>query len=478
MRGCASSRGTDRHDGVRTRKPLVLIVVDGLTPDVFEAAVGDARAPALTFLAEHGSYRRGVSTFPSLTPVCMSSIATGSHPDVHGIPHLVWYDRTEARIVEYGSSLGAVLTAGALRSLRDTIFTLNERHLSSRAVTVYEALDDAGLVPAAINVTCYRGRTRHLPTVPGLTPPAFGPRRFFYYSLFESDVTGAPFAVRNRSAGSVDAYAAAAGRWLVTRDGFDFLTYYLSDYDLASHALGPEGAGDALAVADSAIASLLAAAGGPEEFLERYAVLLCSDHGQSRVERGVVLQERFADLSLHRRGAEARADLVVTASNRAAMLYRSPRCPLGVRALAERLDSEEAAEVVLFPEDGGAVARREGEEVRFRPAVDGWSVEGDGSLLGHPDGFARAWAGLANPNAGDVLVSAAPGAEFADLAGSHHAGGGSHGSLTTADSEVPILTVGIEAEPRSIVDLAPAILSHFGVALPPYAVLPVAAGAA
>jgi ribosomal protein L13 len=47
--------------------------------------------------------------------------------------------------------------------------------------------------------------------LPGL-PAAYGPRRFFYYSLFESDLTGAPIAVRSRERGSIDAYAAAAGR--------------------------------------------------------------------------------------------------------------------------------------------------------------------------------------------------------------------------------------------------------------------------
>ena len=53
----------------------------------------------------------------------------------------------------------------------------------------------------------------------------------------------------------------------------------------------------------------------------------------------------------------------------------------------------------------------------------------------------------ANPNAGDVLVSAAPGYEFTDLAGRHHAGGGSHGSLLAGDSEVPMLTIGLEPIP-------------------------------
>ena len=62
---------------------------------------------------------------------------------------------------------------------------------------------------------------------PASAASRYGPKRFFYYSLFESDRTGAPIAVRNRAEGSVDAYAAAVGRWLVTRDGFDFLVYYL-----------------------------------------------------------------------------------------------------------------------------------------------------------------------------------------------------------------------------------------------------------
>ena len=49
-------------------KPVVLVIVDGLTPSVLEAA----DTPALRFLAAHGEYRRAVSTFPSLTPVCLA----------------------------------------------------------------------------------------------------------------------------------------------------------------------------------------------------------------------------------------------------------------------------------------------------------------------------------------------------------------------------------------------------------------------
>ena len=53
------------------------------------------------------------------------------------------------------------------------------------------------------------------------------------------------------------------------------------------------------------------AAGGPDAFLERYAVVVCSDHGQSHVEHAASLDVGDDDL--------------VTASNRAAMVYTASR---------------------------------------------------------------------------------------------------------------------------------------------------------
>jgi hypothetical protein len=291
-----------------------------------------------------------------------------------------------------------------------------------------------------------------------------GPRRFYYFNVFASDVTGAPLAVRTRSGGSVDNYAASVGRWLVTRDGFDFFVYYLPDYDYASHAEGPEGAEAALTRTDRAVAALLEAAGGADEFLERYSVLVCSDHGQTKVDRGVRLEAAFDGFSLFRPG-RGPAELAVTASNRAAMVYRLPACHAETDELARRLDGEESAEVVLYLEDGEAVARRAGEELRFVKANGGFSTRGDESLLPYPDALERSWASLHNPNAGDLIVSAAPGFEFADLGGGHHAGGGSHGSLEVGDSEVPMLAVGLDP-PASIVEVAPTVLRHFGVEPP------------
>jgi predicted AlkP superfamily pyrophosphatase or phosphodiesterase len=427
-------------------KKLVLIVVDGMTPAAFERALEDGRAPALSFLTEHGDYRQATSVFPSLTPVCITSIATGAGPGVHHIPSLVWWNRRERRIVEYGSSLSALRAAGLSQSVLDTIFNMNARHLARDATTVYEALEDAGLVAAAVNITCYRGQHRYLPTLPGVHRAAYGPRRFFFYGLFESDRAGAPFAVRSRRAGSVDAYASAVGRWLVTRDGFDFLAYYLSGFDFASHESGPDGAAadHALEQIDAAVGAIFEAAGGPDEFLERYVVVLLSDHGQTPVERAAQLHVPFADIA---------HEVVVTASNRAGQVYLLPDARTDAAELSQRLDGFEAVDVTLRREGGEIVARRDGADL---PA----------DKLDQPDAAWRARSALSNPNAGELLVSAAEGWELADLGGGHHAGGGSHGSLVAGDSFVPVVTVGLGRQIQRITDVAPAVLEYFGVAVP------------
>src|SRR5262249_53338133 len=117
-------------------------------------------------------------------------------------------------------------------------------------------------------------------------------------------------------------------------------------------------------------------------------------------------------------------------------------------------------EVTHGGEAGDAPHRREREELRFRPAGDGWQTSGDESILDYPDALHRAWQALANPKAGEVLVSAAEGWEFVDLGGRHHAGGGSHGSLVAGDSIGPVVTVRVDAAPARITDVAPALTSH------------------
>jgi hypothetical protein len=132
-----------------------------------------------------------------------------------------------------------------------------------------------------------------------------------------------------------------------------------------------------------------------------------------------------------------------------------------------------------------AVIARPGHgEMRFCPGGDyedlvgrAWSLEGTLSVLDaclrderlttpdHPAALERVWSALNCATSGDVLLSAAPGKEFADLGGQAHVGGGSHGSLRGEDSLGALILCGVDVpqEPAqwAIRDVAPLVLGHF-----------------
>ena len=270
-------------------KKIVLAVVDGLGPELLDRVLAAGRAPTIAALIDAGSRTdRCVSTFPSLTPVCLSALVTGEHPVGSHIPGMTWYHRGEGRFVEYGSSFAATLAEGTRQMVDDILVNLNLLHLSPRATTVFEALEDAGLVTAAVNLYVCRGRVRHQITRPaarrfartiGIVDAVYGPRRYFLGDLFFSDLTGAP---RNFGTG-IDRHGGAVARWLVTRDGFDFLFLYLYETDAAGHR-GGDVMG-AVERADTGLALMVEAAGGLEQFLARYGVIVVADHSQSPVEQ-------------------------------------------------------------------------------------------------------------------------------------------------------------------------------------------------
>jgi predicted AlkP superfamily pyrophosphatase or phosphodiesterase len=502
---------------------LVLCVIDAMAPAMLECAVAAGDAPTLAALMERGSYVPDcVAAFPSVTPVCAASIVTGVGQDRHEIPGMCWYHRAEQRYVEYGSSFRASQRVGLARQLTDTVYNMNGVHLSKQTPTVFEALDDAGVRTAGTTYLMYRGRHRHEPqrdtaltriAATLMRHPVMGPRELFYADIFASRQTGCRSnlgmpGVRDRHSGCVGAY-------LVEHDLFDFLLLSLPDNDWHSHRSGPEGQVHSIALADVQLARVMDAAGGVDEFLSEHAVIVMADHSQAPVTAGITLADEFAELGVlapgargngrSRRagsgaGSETRSDqsrIAVCPSQRAAMVYvlqedraRRLRSDVVRQALAV-----EGVELVMWLErdiHGGpleaVIARPSHGEVRFSPGGDiedlrgrSWGVEGalgvldahvrDGRFIAadHPDALDRVWSALTCASSGDVLLSAAPGREFADLGGQAHAGGGSHGSLRGEDSLGALILCGVdvphEPEQWAIRDIASLVSRHFGVEL-------------
>jgi len=487
----------------RPRK-AVLAVVDAMKPAMLERAVSTGKAPAMKLLMERGQYVDDcVAAFPSVTPTCSASIATGTGPDRHGIPSMNWFHRGEGRYVEYGTSFSASRTFGIRRSLTDTIYNMNREHLSRDVRTVFEALDDAGDVrTAGTTYLMYRGRHQHQPAAETalarlatqvFREPVLGPREFFYADLFSSRRTGCRAqlglpGVRDRHAGCVGAH-------LVEHDLFDFLLLSLPDNDTHSHRNGPFAQVTSIADADRQLERVMHAAGGPDRFLEHHLLVVCSDHSQSQVEAEIDLFtafEAFEVLPSDASGGPHEEEIALCPASRSAQVYvLDPAREAELLPLLERtaLDLEGVDVVVrrTTHPDGEASVRTHRGDLRFRPGGaltdlrgERWSVEGDLAALEletdggvvrsatYPDALGRIWSALRCRTAGELLLSAAPGYEFLDWGRSHHVGGGSHGSLHVNDSHGVLLWAGggppKDARPQwGLRDIAGLVLEHLGV---------------
>jgi hypothetical protein len=487
---------------------LVLTVIDAMKPAMLERAVASGRAPALQALIERGQHVDDcVAAFPSVTPVCAASIATGAGPDEHDIPAMNWYHRGESRYIEYGTSFKASQAFGFRQSLTDTIYNMNLEHLSHDVKTVFEHLDDADVRTAGTTYLMYRGRHRHeVSDETALTRLAsavfrhavYGPRELFYADIFASRRT--PCRSQLGLPGVRDQHSGCVAEYLVEHDLFDFLLLSLPDNDTHSHKNGPFAQVESLAAADRQIERMFNAAGGIDEFLAEHAMVVCSDHSQSLVESEIDLFRAFDGFGVLPAGGAPGGDdeIAVCPNSRAAQVYvldRDRRSAL-VPRIERTLLGLDGVDVVIRRSDhpdGEAIVRgdRDGvvREVRFAPRGDvedlrgrHWGVEGDLDLLAlevrdgriasatYPDVLSRVWSALRCRTAGEVLASARPGFEFVDWGGSYHAGGGSHGSLHANDSLGSLIWCGTgppaaSREQWTLRDVVPLVCEHFGVHL-------------
>jgi predicted AlkP superfamily pyrophosphatase or phosphodiesterase len=485
-------------------KKLVLVVIDALKPSMLERAIASGRAPALARLRDEGVYVDDcVASFPSVTPVCAATITTGTGPDGHLIPSMNWYHRAEGRYVEYGSSFSASRQFGVVRSLTDTVYRMNAEHLSHDVETVFETLDDAGVRTAGTTYLIYRGRHQHevanesalarIVTSTLFRRTIDGPQELFYADLYASRRTGCRGQLG--MPGIRDQHTGCVGAYLVEHDLFDFMLFSLPDNDAWSHKNGPHAQVTSISGADRQLERLMHAAGGPEAFLDQYAVIVASDHSQAAVEDRIRLDRAFADFDVATQSAASTigAEVALSPAQRSAMVYAldQDRADQVIARAIEATSGLEGVDLILWldrPDRNEAVVRSSRGELRFAPGGEladergaRWSVEGDLTVLGlstaddrvtsleYPGALWRIWSALTCPTAGDLLLSAAPGYEFVDWGGADHVGGGSHGSLHRSDSLGALLWCGTGPDSRdareqwSLLDIVPMVREHFGV---------------
>jgi hypothetical protein len=476
-------------------KPFLLLVLDGIRPDVLRAAIRDGEAPTLGALAERGeAVWDAASVFPSITPAATAAIVTGEHPAGSGIYGHAWYNEAEDRIVIYGAMTETVITSGPLQVLHNNVWRMNRDDLY--ADTIFERLHEIGVEGACVNFPIRRGPYRHRVRMKSLESMAnvgelldttvSGPREYYMGDLFYSRDLGLHGRKGSgglrRQAGINDEYAAKVGAALLRERAEPFTLVYFFEGDSLAHHEGLAAQRRYVGTLDGYVGEMLEAAGGLERVIEEYAVLVVSDHGHTPL----LPERRYARLDGimgERTATGARARLrpkvgvLVVPNGRAALVYLNGGVDRG--RVIEDLLGRRGVDLAAHEDAGWVIVRKPGRELRFRPGAGpkdpagrAWELVGDTGALDlrvsedalvygdYPDALERLWGSARSPRAGDVILSASPGYTFGEVNGNFHKQS-DHGSLHADDSNVFSIGLGLPA-PHRITDVAPTLLTHFG----------------
>ena len=448
----------------RDPRRAVLILIDGARPDVLQTLLDRGDLPNLArWVIEPGGMTVGTTVFPSTTGVAYIPLLLGRYPGSVNVPGVRWLDRARA-------AGGALARWRAARSYCGPQAGWINRDISP-APSLFELIGESLAVCTPIT----RGLRPRAHLMP-LVRAALGSAAHYLGTY-----------------GALDRAVAAAWLGALERpwrllfvvfpgpDGFTHLhdpwhPTVLESYRRIDRALGR-------------FVARARASGEPPTFF------VTSDHGASAMPEhcdiALTLEEWGVPTVRHpmhlwRRGAQA---AVMVSGNACAHVYFTS----GDRRLAERLIGRlvelPAVRLGAFPDGTGGVTVASGAS-RARLSDDGDRIRYE-ALLGDPLGLGGAAVELddrdmlersretdlpdaprqilqlfRSARAGDLVLAAAPGADFRGPweIPEHRAG---HGSLIAEHMEVPIAaSIPLPTAPIRTVDLMPTILEALGVDVP------------
>ncbi|MFN8651404.1 MAG: alkaline phosphatase family protein [Gemmatimonadales bacterium] len=459
---------------------VVLLLVDGLRPDVAEAALGRGELPALAAMTKDAGVARGVTVFPSTTSVAYLPFLTGCTPGHCNVPSIRWLERTRYAGKWWRERQLVRSYCGYQAGCLDGDVTAGIR-------TIFE------LVPDSLGI--------FTPVAKGLTPerdPSKHERKFWgavaHYLLWHQPSDD---AVSRHLLRGIDR-------------GWRFIFAQFPAVDGYTHQSTPDGEKvlEALRKVDRTVATMrerLAARGELEDTL----IVMVSDHGASVVKTHLDLADWFRAQGVKtmshpvvwERNPHA---AVMIAGNGSALVYATPGMPrpsryplarlrepgaFGVPAdLVHRLVAEEAVAFVAAEERPGtvrvaslageALVRRDGERITYqRAGGDPLAVGRDATLTPaewleaswdgpYPDACVQLLDQFRAERTGDLIVIAKEGYDFRKRfeVPEHKSG---HGSLIQAHMQIPVWTsVPGPGTPVRSVDLFPAMLEWLGEEVP------------
>lgn len=465
---------------------VLLIIADSLMPQPLFSLVQQGELPGFSYLQSHGFATTLTSVFPTMSVVNDSSILTGTYPDEHRIPGLVWFNRVEDRFVNYGDALGNIMRQGPLKVGKDAVFHLNDQHLSEDVETVHEYLAKQNIPSASVNLMVHRGRFKHKLRFP------------FNCLLGNQDISGPPFLQYgyflkdggrrfpmpfNKYGYGYDQVERMTLELMRQSDAPRLLIAYLSEPDKVIHKKGPDIKRPLYDV-DRFIQHILDAFPSRKEALKNWKIIVMGDSGQAPMLQDkrhalISLPNLLSSYTLRGMGPSPDdADLAVATNERSAYLY-----PLydhiDPTRVAERVLMDDRIELVVYPENNrthvltvqGRLYFEKGGN-RADPYGQAWNVTGDPSLLDvqatdnkweygkYRDIFRQLQGAVHSQPAPVIAITAKSGYEFRFESSPTHVGGGSHGGISEREMTVPLIVGGTERKPmyNRLVDIKPYLI--------------------
>lgn len=430
------------YDRSRARySQVVMIMVDGIQPAVFEALTRAGALPNISrHIIERGVCERAIGTFPSTTGPAATPFVTGCFPGTCGVPGARWFDRT---IPE-----GRLLTMNRFRDYLGWGAYAMDRDLSKTVRTIFEYSRRATNIFGMLNRGCGLSRD-----------PAF----FHLYSMFR----------RARARTDVEVVFKAAHRWFAEALGrqADCVYYTLPQVDFVREGDDTHVALESYRRLDDAVGKAVGEIKA-RDLYDRTALLLSSGYGRAgrrlTFDLNAFLGERFrlfthpgkprewleadaiaapsgtsmSHLYLRRDGSWSeqiffeeieRRGLVGALLERAEIDVLAGRSAEGGIVVASRRGK---AHVVEDPDGRVTYITKGGDPFGYEAVPQvmklGEVLEHTGTS-GYPDGVVQILQLFRSQRSGDLVISADPTCALSDVSDPF-----THGSLARSHLEVPL----------------------------------------
>ena len=455
---------------------VVMIIADGVRPDVLALSMDRGELPALAALRHEGQLSTITSAFPSVTGPAYAPFLMGRYPGSVGLPGLRWYDRSH-RVARL---------PGHSRSYVGAEMRFVDRDIDRASPTIFE------LAKPSVGALSVIGRGLRRRERIGQSP-AFVVRAAATH--FRGNVRG--WLEIDRQVGRE-----AARRLRTERMRFAFIA--LTGIDKTSHAQGHNApiVIDAMRIVDDTVAEIRSDAERDGRW-NRMHLWVGSDHGHSRIlehEDLVALLTEWGYSTLaHPWAFNASADVAVMVSGNAMThLYLDldqktrPWWPsLGEKwnELADKLLERPSVDLLILPTSsrsceirapgrGSASLTWQESSYTYAPITGDPLGIGEHSALDdsdaydatiesdYPDGLVQIAHLISSPRSGDIVLSAARDWDYrARYEPIPHVS--SHGALHREHMLVPLLlNRAPTGTPRRTVDVMPSALAALGITPP------------